>query len=205
MNLLIPFFGLPRPIFYFLLGHLLSFVGLLTIIPAILAQWSLFYHSLSPSFSYCWASSAIRHFCQKWASTFSPLSIWIAPAVHMRIYIYIYNIFFFHGFFWPVGPALFSFLPWTGCLFEFPNLAVILKHKFYFINTMLLLAIDPLPPFTSLLLSLIRKLFPFPSFAQNAFFIPLSSPCHLPQNLTTHLPRSNNLLCCLRKIKVLPP
>ena len=76
MNLLIPFFRLPWPIFYFLsisynshglttlflglprpicflLGHLLSFVGLLTIISAILAQWSLFYYSLSLSFSYC--------------------------------------------------------------------------------------------------------------------------------------------------------
>ena len=133
MNFLIPFFGLPRPIFYFLsisynshklttsflgfprpicflLGHLLSFVGLLTIIPAILAQWSLFYHSLSPSFSYCWASSAIGPFCQKWASTFSPLSIWIAPAVHMRIYIYIYIIFFFPRVFLNSGPCLIFFL-----------------------------------------------------------------------------------------------
>ena len=69
---------------------------------------------------------------------------------------------------------------------------------------MLLLAADLLPPFMSLLLSLVHKLFPFPSFAQNTFFIPFSSLCHLPQNLTTHLPRSNNLLCRLQKMKVLP-
>ena len=125
---------------------------------------------------------------------------------YANIYIYIYIIYFFStGFFEQWALPYFLSCHEQGCLFEFPNLAVILKHKFYFINTMLLLAVDPLPPFTSLLLSLVHKLFPFPSFAQNAFFIPLSSPCHLPQNLTTHLPRSNNLLCCLRKIKVLPP
>ena len=46
------------------LGPLIILVGLLTIIPAILAQLSLFYYSLFPSFLYCWASSAIGPFCQ---------------------------------------------------------------------------------------------------------------------------------------------
>ena len=158
MNLLIPFFRLPWPIFYFLsisynshglttsflglprpiyflLGHLLSFVGLLTIILVILAQWSLFYYSLSPSFSYCWASSAVGLFCQKWVSTFNPLSIWIALAIHMRIYIYIYiyickNLFSLSFVFFFEQWAMPYFLSCHehGCLFEFPSLAVILLH-----------------------------------------------------------------------------
>jgi len=56
-------------------AHLLSLwpfiilVGPLTIIPTILAKLSLFYCFLSLSFLYCWVSSAIGPFCQKWAST----------------------------------------------------------------------------------------------------------------------------------------
>ena len=91
-HLLISFFGLLQPLFTFflfltiLMGLLLHhlglpwpvcslweplyyFVGLWTIIPAILAQWSLLYLFLSPPFSYCWASFTIKPVCQKWAST----------------------------------------------------------------------------------------------------------------------------------------
>jgi len=53
------------------LGPLIILMGMLTIIPAILAQLSLFYYSLFPSFLYCWASSVIGPFCQKWTSTIS--------------------------------------------------------------------------------------------------------------------------------------
>ena len=88
------FFGLPRPIFtssFFYISYnsheptisflgassicllsikpLIILVGLLTIIPAILTQWSLFYYSFFLYFSYCWASFAIGPLCQKWAST----------------------------------------------------------------------------------------------------------------------------------------
>ena len=51
--------------------HLLSLrpiiilVSLLTIIPIILAQWSLFYYSFFLSFSYCWVSSTIGPFLSK--------------------------------------------------------------------------------------------------------------------------------------------
>jgi len=53
----------------FLPDHLLFFASILTIIPVILAFWSLICYFLSPSFSYCWVSFAIGLFCQKWAST----------------------------------------------------------------------------------------------------------------------------------------
>ena len=46
-------------------------MGLWTTIPAILAQWSLFYYFLPPPLSYCWTSFAIGPFCQKRASTHS--------------------------------------------------------------------------------------------------------------------------------------
>ena len=45
-----------------LLYHLLFFVGLLTIIPAVLACWSLHYYFLFQSSLYCWAFSTIRPF-----------------------------------------------------------------------------------------------------------------------------------------------
>ena len=84
-HLPIPFFGLLQPVFAFFLfltipmlstsffgaslAHLLSlgllyyFVGLWTIIPAILAQWSLLCCFLSLPFSYCWVFSTIGPFC----------------------------------------------------------------------------------------------------------------------------------------------
>lgn len=61
-----------------------------------------------------------------------------------------------------------------------------------------------LPPFTSLLLSLVLVLFPFPSFSQNSSLISFSSLCHLSENFITHLLRSNNPLCRRWKMKVLP-
>ena len=61
--------------YYFILWHFLDpfvffgatyyFVGLWTIVPAILAQWSLHCCFLSPQFSYYWAFFAIGPFCQK--------------------------------------------------------------------------------------------------------------------------------------------
>ena len=68
---------------------------------------------------------------------------------------------------------------------------------------MLLLTANPLPPFTSLLLSLALGLFLFPSFSQNSFLLPFSLSCHLSQNFITHLLHSNNPSCCKQKIKVL--
>ena len=97
------------------LGPLYYFVGLWTIIPTILTQWSLLYYFLSPPFSYYWVSSAIRPFCQKWASTFSLLSILIASMVHMRIRK-ISFLFFFFASFLNNRPRLIFFL---AILFEF--------------------------------------------------------------------------------------
>ena len=89
-NLLIHFVGFPTclHLFYLLLfpwvyyfhslgfldpfassWQLIIFVCLLTIIPSILAYWSLLYYFLSLSISYCWVFSTIGPFCQKWAST----------------------------------------------------------------------------------------------------------------------------------------
>ena len=87
---------------------------------------------------------------------------------------------------------------------EFPSLPVILEHNFYFINMMLLLTADPLPPFMSLLLSLVLGLFPFPSFFHKFFLLSFSSSCHLSQNFTTHLLRSSNPSCRRQKVKALP-
>ena len=70
MGLLLHLLGLLWPRLLFLGPHY-YFVGLWTIIPSILAQWSLLCCFLSLSLSYCWASSTIGSFCQKWASTVS--------------------------------------------------------------------------------------------------------------------------------------
>ena len=98
---------------------------------------------------------------------------------------------FFRGIFEQLAPPNFLSCHEQCYIFEFPNLAIILKHSFCFINTMLLLMTDPLHPFRSSLLSLVLKLIPFPSFAQNVFSFPFPSPCLLPQNILTNLFRSN--------------
>ena len=70
---------------------LVIFMGLLAINPSTLAHWSCFLISL-PFCPFVFFSSSLLlgfFFCwalyQNWASTFSLLSIWIAPAIHMRI------------------------------------------------------------------------------------------------------------------------
>ena len=57
------FLGLPWPIcFFFVTFFFFFFVGLLTIILAVPAYWSLLHYFLFLSSSYCWVSSAIALF-----------------------------------------------------------------------------------------------------------------------------------------------
>ena len=57
------FLGLPWPIYF----HHASFTSFLFHLSSLLGIF------------YCWA------LCQKWVSTFTPLSMWIAPTIHMRM------------------------------------------------------------------------------------------------------------------------
>ena len=99
--------------------------------------------------------------------------------------------FFFSGFFEQWALPYFLSCCEQCCDFKFPSLAVILKHSFCFINTMLLLMADPLHPFTSPLLSLVLKLIPFPSFVQNVFSFPFFFTVSSSSNILTHLFRPN--------------
>ena len=64
MSLLLHFLGLSLA-YLLSLGHFYYFADLWTIIPTILAQWSLLCCSLPLSLLYCWVSSTIETFCQK--------------------------------------------------------------------------------------------------------------------------------------------
>ena len=84
--------GLTTSFFGASLAHLLSlgphyyFVSLWNIIPAILAQWSLFCRFLFLLFSYCWASSAIGSFCQKMGiNNTKPESNWLVHTYIFRV------------------------------------------------------------------------------------------------------------------------
>ena len=117
--------------------------------------------------------------------------------------------FFFCRFFKQWTLPCFLFCNEQTCLFEFPGLAFILEHNLCFIYAMLLLMVDSLPPFTSLLfvsafLSLFFCFFfflvfffvfffPFPhTFPQSLTILPFSfpSPSHLPK---TSLPITSSI------------
>ena len=106
-------------------------------------------------------------------------------------YYLIIIIFFFLSFFcrffkqWTL-PYFTSYHEQT-CFFEFSSLAIILEHYLCFINTVLLLTIDPLLLFMSLLLSLIPSFLFSSSFSHNllsSFPFTISSS----QNLITPSP-----------------
>ena len=65
-------------------------------------------------------------------------------------------LFFFRRLFQIVDHNFFSCREYC-CLFEFPNLAVILKHSFRFINSTLYPMANPLHPFMSALMILVLK------------------------------------------------
>ena len=105
----------------------------------------------------------------------------------------------FHGFFERWTPPYFLSYYEQACLFEFSSLAIILKHNLCFINAMLLLTADPLPPFTSLLfVSAFSFSFShtFPTFSQSFLFRSIHHltlpkifyPLPLPFNLSTMSP-----------------
>ena len=89
------------------------------------------------------------------------------------------------------------------CLFEFSSLAVILEHYRCFINMVLLLTVDSLLLFMSLLLSLIPSFFFSSSFSHNllsSFLFTVSSS----RNPITHYFLHSNLLPrCQQKVIVL--
>ena len=78
------FIGLPRSIYFFftsfyscgLIGHQSCYFSPLGLFPYFFTVFSILPSLLLGFFCY-WA------ICQKWASTFNPLSIWIALAIHM--------------------------------------------------------------------------------------------------------------------------
>ena len=163
MGLLPSFFGLPQPICFFLatyyfcgpVDHYSCHSGLLVF--TLLFSLPIFFILMG-------------FFCH-WAPL-SKVGINIQPHEHMNCSCNSYAnikrysfLSFFRRVFWTMGPPYFLSCHEQGCPFEFPSLAVILKHNFYFINNMLLLTANTLPPFTSLLLSLALGLFPFPSFS----------------------------------------
>ena len=89
-----------------------------------------FLNLLTLFYPYYWASSYYWAF-PKWASLFSPLSIWSTPAVHTRtkdfLLLAVFPFFFFfffcflRGLLRRVGPnllLLFFFLPWTVLSFR---------------------------------------------------------------------------------------
>ena len=68
--------------------------------------------------------------------------------------------FSFVGFFWIVDPSLYKFFfsyHEQCCLFEFPSLAVILRHSCRFINFIPYLMADRSHPFVPVIMSLVFK------------------------------------------------
>ena len=135
----------------------------------------------------------------KWPSTFSPLNLWSVPAVHMWIKDFLTLSVFTFSFpsqaFWIVVPTLhihtyiyIYFCCEQCCLFEFPFLAVILKHSRRFINFIPFLMANPSSPFVPALMTWVFKRESFYNPSTNSFFLPktffpfsLSSPLPLPQ------------------------
>ena len=132
-----------------------------------------FFYPFANSFLSVWLGFSLPLGLPKWPSTFSPLNIWSIPAVHMWIKTFLpslsFHLLFFCGLFeqWS--------LPYTHiyihtyiyiyiyscceqcCLFGFPNLAVILKHSRRFINFILFLMGNSLPPFVPALMTWVFK------------------------------------------------
>ena len=76
---------------------------------------------------------------------------------HTHIYIYIYIYIYF--------------CCKQCCLFEFPSLAIILKHNRYFINFILFLMADPSPPFVPALMTWVFKRESLCNPNTNSFFL----------------------------------
>ena len=102
-------------------------------------------------------------------------------SLYIYIYIYIYFFFFF-----------FSCCE-QCCLFEFPNLAVILKHSHRFINFILILMAEPSPSFVPALMTWAFKKESlrvsntnsfFPKKKKHTFSVPLYSLFSSSQTLT---------------------
>ena len=130
---------------------------------------------------------------------FAKVCINIQLPKHMKCYcdsyankkrLFFFSVFsssflFLCGLFRTIVPALFFFSCLEQCcLFEFPNLAIILKHSFHFINSVPYPMDDLLRPFVSALMSLVLKQIPFTSLTQNTLLLSLSSSCLLPQTLS---------------------
>ena len=111
------------------------------------------------------------------------------------IYIYIY-IYFYHK---------------QCCPFEFPSLAVILKHSRCFINFIPFLMANLSPPFVPALMTWVFKTKSLCNPNTNSFFLPktlfpfsLSSPLPLPQTPPSIISDQIPTQWCLRKARAPP-
>ena len=165
MGLLLLYLGSFRPTCFFRGPFVILWAYDPSFLPFGLNGFSL--NLLSLFYPYCWASSCYWAF-PKWASPFSPLSIWSAPAVHMwtkdflllPVFPFFFLFFPFVGFFEQWAPPYyyyFSSCHEQCCLFEFPSLAVILKYSFRFINSMPYPIGNSSHPFVSTLITLVLK------------------------------------------------
>ena len=151
-------------------------MGLLAINPAASARWACFLIFLlfCPSFPshllYCWASFAVRLFVKNEHQHWAPKAYGLLLQFICNTYVNFFPFFFFFcGFFKRWTPPCFLFCHEQAYLLEFYSLAVILKCNLRFINAMLFLMANPLPPFTSLLFVLAFSflfLILFPTFSQ---------------------------------------
>jgi len=86
---------------------------------------------------------------------------------------------FLHGFFRTLGPTyLYIYFSCCEqcCLFEYPSLAIILKHSFRFINSICYPMGDPSHPFMSVLITLVLKRDPLHILDTNTFSLKHSHP-----------------------------
>ena len=146
----------------------------------------------------------------KWLSTFSPLNIWSIPAVYIWMKDFLALSVFPFSFpsqvFWIVVPTLhihiyiliyiYIYIYVCVCVcvchkqccpFEFPNLAVVLKHNRRFINFIPFLMANRSLPFVPALMTWVFKRESLCNPNTNSFFLPktpfpisLSSPLPLP-------------------------
>ena len=136
---------------------------------------------------------------QKWLSTFSPLNIWNVPAVHMWIKnrpVFPTSFLSFPSMTFLNSGPLFIYIFFFSCreqccLFEFPSLAVMLKHICCLINFIPILMVGPLPSFVSALMTWVFKEESLRVSNTNSFFskkhtlsVPLSSSFSFSQTLT---------------------
>ena len=119
----------------------------------------------------------------------------MVPTLHIHIYIYIY-IYFCHK---------------QCCPFEFPSLAVILKHSRCFINFIPFLMANPSPPFVPALMTWVFKTKSLCNPNTNSFFLPktlfqfsLSSLLPLPQTPPSIISDQIPTQYCLRKARAPP-